>query len=406
MTRGIAWLAVGLLAIAGGATGVWLLDGRGYEWRLPEDVPLPPVPADNPMSEAKVGLGRKLFYDPRLSVNRTTSCATCHRQALAFTDGRGQAIGATGQAHPRGAMSLVNVAYASRLTWANHLQDRLEIQALTPMFGEEPVEMGMSGKDADIVALLKEDPDYRDGFPVAFPNDRNPYSVLNAVRAIATFVRTIVSFESAYDRYLRGDESALGESQVRGLQLFFSERLECFHCHGGLNFTDSSTHADAVVESVGFHNNGLYNIGGSGRYPPGNTGLHDLTGDRWDMGRFKAPTLRNIGVTAPYMHDGSIASLPEVIDHYARGGRRIEAGEYAGDGARNPYKSVFIRGFRLTEQERADLLAFLHSLTDETVLRDQRLANPFPPAERSAIVVPVSDCDDTPERFDATERAL
>lgn len=379
MSRGTVWLGSALLAIAGCALAFWLLAGRGYQWRLPDDVPRPPVPADNPMSDVKVALGRKLFYDPRLSVNGTTSCATCHRQALAFTDGRERAVGATGDTHPRGSMSLVNVAYASRLTWANHLLDRLEIQALTPMFGEEPVEMGMAGKDADVVALLRSDPGYSEAFAEAFPNDADPRSILNTVRAIAAFVRTIVSFDSPYDRYLRGDESALSNSQVRGMQLFFSERLECFHCHGGLNFTDSSTHADAVVESVGFHNNGLYNVDGSGRYPPDNTGLHDLTGDRWDMGRFKAPTLRNIAVTAPYMHDGSISSLPAVLDHYARGGRLVEDGEFAGDGSRNPYKSLFIKGFELAPQERADVLAFLESLTDERILRDQALSNPFPP---------------------------
>jgi cytochrome c peroxidase len=177
---------------------------------------------------------------------------------------------------------------------------------------------------------------------------------------------------------LRGDQGALSAAQVRGLGLFFSERLECFHCHGGLNFTDSSTHADASVESVGFHNNGLYNIDGAGGYPPENTGLLELTGDRWDTGRFKAPTLRNIAITAPYMHDGSIADLPAVIDHYARGGRRIDAGPYAGDGSRNPYKSEFLRGFELTAEEHSDLLAFLESLTDSKVLTDVALADPGP----------------------------
>jgi len=378
MTRATVRTVAGLLALAACGFALWFLSARGFEWQLPAGVPAPPVPADNPMSTVKIALGRRLFYDPRLSANGTTACATCHRQELAFTDGRGRSVGATGETHPRGAMSLVNVAYASRLTWANHLLDRLEIQALTPMFGEQPVEMGMAGRDGEIIALLESDPAYRKAFPEAFPTDGDPYSILNTVRAISTFVRTIVSFESPYDRYIHGDETALSEYQVRGMQLFFSERLECFHCHGGLNFTDSSTHADAVIESVGFHNNGLYNIDGSGRYPPDNTGLHDLTGDRWDMGRFKAPTLRNIAVTAPYMHDGSIASLAEVLDHYARGGRRIEEGEFAGDGSRNPYKSVFIRGFELSAEERADLLAFLAALTDATVLADERFADPAP----------------------------
>jgi cytochrome c peroxidase len=354
-----------------------------YSWNLPETYPLPPVPADNPMSAVKVELGRRLFYDRRLSVNRAFSCGSCHQQSLAFTDGLARSVGATGEFHPRSSMSLVNVAYASRLTWANHLLEELEIQALTPLFGESPVEMGMVGREADIVLLLREDSYYREAFPQAFPRDDDPFSLLNLLRATASFVRSIVSFDAPYDRFLQGDTATMSESAQRGMGLFFSERLECFHCHGGYQFTDSSTHADATVESVGFHNTGLYNIDANGAYPPGNTGLFEITGQRRDMGRFKAPSLRNIAVTAPYMHDGSIPTLDEVIRHYEAAGRRIEQGTWAGDGSRNPYKSAFIKGFSLTDNERADLLAFLESLTDEKVLHDQRFADPFAQAEES-----------------------
>ncbi len=370
-------IAICLAAVLGVAFVAVALRDPGYRWDLPADVPLPPIPADNPMSEQKVELGRRLFYDTRLSVNGTTACATCHRQELAFTDGRARSVGATGELHPRGAMSLVNAAWTSRFTWANHLLDGLETQALVPMFGEEPVEMGMGGRQAQILDLIRTGDVYREAFPAAFPSDRDPYSVLNVVRAISTFVRSIASFDSPYDRYLRGDTEALQPAQVRGMELFFSERLECFHCHGGFTFTDSSTHADAVVARFGFHNTGLYNIGGTGDYPPDNTGLYDHTGERRDMGRFRAPTLRNVAVTAPYMHDGSMATLSEVIDHYARGGRNVAEGPYAGDGSRNPYKSEFVMGFDLTEREKADLLAFLDALTDEPVLQDSRYADPF-----------------------------
>jgi cytochrome c peroxidase len=350
---------------------------RGYRWNLPDGMPRPAVPADNPMSDLKVELGRWLFHDTRLSADTSMSCSTCHLQRIAFTDARSRAIGVSGELHPRSAMSLVNTAYASRLTWANHLLDRLEVQALTPIFGDHPVEMGMAGREGDIIELLRTDPRYAEWLPKAFPDDADPYSVLNAVRAIASFVRSIVSFNSRYDRYLGGDPDAMTASEVRGMELFFSEKTECFHCHGGFNFTDSSTHADSVIESVGFHNNGLYNIGGLGDYPPGNTGLHDMTGKRRDMGRFKAPTLRNIAVTAPYMHDGSIATLDDVLDHYLAGGRRVSDGPYAGDGSRNPYKSVFVRRFELTDREREDLLAFLRALTDESVLTASQFSNPF-----------------------------
>ena len=374
------WAITGIAAVALIAA-TWLLVPREYRWDLPDNVPPPVVPPDNPMSATKVELGRWLFYDTRLSVDGDMSCGHCHFQRLAFTDARGQALGTTGEVHPRGAMSLVNAAYASRLTWANHLLDRLEVQALTPIFGETPIEMGMAGKEDDIVAMLRSDERYREMMPQAFPNDADPFSVLNTVRAIASFVRSIVSFDAPYDHFLAGDTSAMTSSQVRGMDLFFSEKTECFHCHGGIQFTDSSTHASAVIESVGFHNNGLYNLDGEGAYPAGNTGLHDLTGDQRDMGRFRAPTLRNIAVTAPYMHDGSLATLDDVLDHYLAGGRTIEEGPNAGDGRRNPYKSVFVRPFELTDTERADLLAFLEALTDRSVLSDPAFANPYRDAD-------------------------
>lgn len=356
---------------------LYLRNDTDWQWTLPPGAPLPVVPADNPMSAVKVELGRRLFYDTRLSVNDSMSCASCHVQALAFTDGRARATGATGDAHPRGAMALVNSAYTSRFTWANHLLGSLETQALTPLFGEHPIEMGMAGREADIISLLRSEERYKTLVPSAFPADADPFSMLNVVRAIASFVRTITSFDAPYDRYVNGDTQAMSAAQVRGMSLFFSERTECFHCHGGFNFSDSSTHASARIDNAGFHNNGLYNLGVDGEYPADNTGLFELTGERRDMGRFKAPSLRNIAVTAPYMHDGSFATLPDVLDHYQRGGRLIENGPLAGDGSRNPYKSIFVRPFELSASERNDLLAFLEALTDESVLTNPALGNPF-----------------------------
>lgn len=358
---------------------LWLLTNReenSFDWQLPEHFPPPAVPADNPINNAKVELGRWLFYDERLSGNGTMSCATCHIQSLAFTDGRARSIGSTQLVHPRSSMSLVNTAYASRLTWANPLLDKLEDQALTPLFGDNPVEMGLGGNENRIADLLRDEPHYAALAKAAFPNDADPNSIVNGVRAIATFVRTIVSFDSPYDRYLAGDTTALNESAVSGMDLFFSERLECFHCHGGFNFTDTSTHANTTIESVGFHNTGLYNLREEGAYPVDNTGLYDMTGQRRDMGRFKAPTLRNIAMTRPYMHDGSVESLDAAIQHYQRGGRLITDGEFAGDGKLSPYKSEFVRGFELSDKERADLIAFLESLTDHTVLTAERWSNP------------------------------
>jgi cytochrome c peroxidase len=365
-----------IVALALGTIGYWWTDGRTYQWQIDPNMPLPEVPADNPMSEVKVELGRRLFYDTRLSVNNTMSCASCHIQALAFTDGKARAVGATGVMHPRSSMTLVNVAYASRLTWANKLLSHLEDQALTPLLGDNPVEMGMSGHEQELTTLLRSDEHYSQFLPEAFPDDEDPYSIVNAVRSISAFVRTIISFDSPYDNYLNGDESALSEPALLGMELFFSERLECFHCHGGFNFTDSTTHANANVDRVGYHNTGLYNIDGAGAYPSDNTGLYDTTGERRDMGRFKAPTLRNIAVTAPYMHDGSVLTLEDAISHYERGGRLLVEGAYAGDGRRNPFKSEFVRGFEISDDERIALLAFLDALSDQAILTDPRFSNP------------------------------
>ena len=329
------------------------------------------------MSAAKVELGRWLFYEKRLSGNETMSCASCHIQALAFTDGKPRSIGSTGEIHPRSSMSLVNVAYASRLTWANPLLDRLEDQALTPLLGDNPIEMGLGGSEDRFADLLRSEEHYSRLVTEAFPNDENPHSLLNGVRAIAAFLRTITGYNSAYDRYMAGDASAMSLAAERGMELFFSERLECFHCHGGFNFTDSTTHANTTVDRAGYHNTGLFNIDGKGAYPSDNTGLYDMTGERRDMGRFKAPSLRNIAVTAPYMHDGSVATLDEAIDNYARGGRLLEEGANAGDGRLSPFKSEFVGGFELSALERADLVAFLESLTDESLLTDERFADPF-----------------------------
>lgn len=369
---------VAVLVLIAVTLGLYLFLPRStaFDWRLSAQYPMPVVPKENPMSDEKVALGRWLFYDQRLSGNGTMSCATCHVQALAFTDGKPRSIGSTGELHPRSAMTLVNAAYASRLTWANPLLDKLEDQALTPLFGEKPVEMGMIHRADDIGDLLLNEPHYRELAQAAFPDDEVPFSTLNAVRSIAAFVRSIVSFGSAYDRYLEGESEALTNAAIRGMDLFFSERLECFHCHGGFNFTDSTTHRNAVVDSVGFHNTGLYNLGGTGAYPEVNTGLFDMTGEQRDMGRFKAPTLRNIALTAPYMHDGSIDTLSEVLEHYSRGGRLIDGGDFAGDGRLNPFKSEFVKGFELTATEASDLIAFLHALTDESVLANASWSAP------------------------------
>jgi len=352
-------------------------ESTAYDWRLPPGFPAPAVPEDNPMTLAKVELGRRLFYDTRLSDNGTYSCAKCHEQALAFTDAKAQAVGSTGQMHARGSMSLANVAYAATLTWAHPYLVSLERQAQLPMFGDTPIELGLRSQ-GELEARLAAIPEYSDSFAVAFPGDEQPISLTNTERAIASFERSLISGNAPFDRWLMGgDESVLSDSAQRGFVLFNSEKFECYHCHGGFAFTDHVIFADEAFPQILFHNTGLYNIDGRGAFPVPNTGVQSVSENPADMGRFKAPTLRNIAVTAPYMHDGSIATLSAVLDHYAAGGRTLSTGANAGIGSQNPFKSNFVRGFRMTEDERLDLLAFLESLTDREFLENPAHSDPF-----------------------------
>jgi len=354
--------------------------GGAYHWVLPKGFPKPRVPADNPMTDAKVKLGRYLFYDERMSGNGTQSCASCHQQQLAFTDGRPQGVGSTGEVHSRGAMSLVNVAYSSALTWNNPNEHSLEHQALTPMFGNNPVELGVLGDGQEFTEMLRLDPMYSGLFLAAFPGEVDPFTIDNVTKAIASFERTIISAGSPYDRYhYGGDDQAISESAKHGEVLFFSEPLSCFRCHGGFNFSNATVYEGSREDREGddeFHNTGLYNIAGPLSYPAPNVGIYQYTSRPEDVGKFKVPTLRNIALTAPYMHDGSAKTLDDVLDHYAAGGRTIVNSPYAGNGSQNPNKDPLIHGFKLSSQERADLIAFLQSLTDEEVVHDPRFGDP------------------------------
>jgi cytochrome c peroxidase len=349
-----------------------------FDWQLPSGFPQPREAEDNPMSDVKVQLGRLLFYDTRLSVNNVQSCGSCHHQSKAFTDGLATAVGTTGEVHPRNSMGLTNVVYNSRFNWANSLIKSLPQQAMIPMFGEFPIELGWSGHETEMLDRLKYDAIYQDLFAQAFPDSTDSIHEGTITKAIGAFVSTLISGNSAYDKALyQNQPEATSDSAKRGLALFFSERLECFHCHGSFNFAQGTTHDGTTFDEAEFHNNGLYNINGTGAYPPGNQGLWELTQKQQDIGRFRPPTLRNIELTAPYMHDGSVATLEEVLDIYARGGRLITEGEFAGDGAKNPFKSELINGFVLTEQEKQDVVNFLKSLTDWTFVCEERFSDPY-----------------------------
>jgi cytochrome c peroxidase len=377
---GCRWALCGAVALSA-LLGCGSDGNRAWTWELPEGLPEPVVPEDNPMSYAKVELGRHLFYDRRLSLNQTQACADCHQQDKAFSDGRLTAVGSTHEEHPRNSMQLTNVAYKATYNWANPDVVTLEEQARGPIFGTAPiVEMGFAGQEEELVRRLRNEPVYQPLFMDAFPEDADPYTVDNVLKALACFQRTFLSFNAPFDRWLAGDDGAISMSAQRGFELTIEERFDCFHCHETPFFSDSLRTVTLEVEAKPFHNVGLYNIDGRGAYPPHNTGLHEHTGLLDDMGRFKSPSLRNVLVTAPFMHDGSIETIEEVIEHYISGGRLITEGEWVGDGRDNPVKSEFIDGVfdpPATDQERADVLAFLESLVDEVFLTNPALSNPW-----------------------------
>jgi cytochrome c peroxidase len=339
------WLASALfLAAAPRQAGVAparrYIPTPAYEWKLPQGFPAPCVPEDNPMTPEKVALGNRLFHDTRLSGNGTQACASCHEQERAFTDGKAQAVGSTGSPHPRSAMSLANVAYNASFTWVDAKRTSLEDQARGPMFNDDPVELGLAGRESETEARLATDPRYAAAFAAAFPEDVEPVTLANVRKAIASFERTLVSGESPYDRLVwRDDRAALSDSARRGMALFFSERLACAKCHAGFTFSGPVSYDSSPPAEPTFHDTGL-------------------------GGRFRAPTLRNIAVTAPYMHDGRFATLEQVIDHYAS------------PGPPTPGRSPLIRGFTITSAERQDLVEFLKSLTDRAFLADERFGDP------------------------------
>jgi len=305
------------------------------------------------MSIAKVELGRRLFYETRLSATGQYSCASCHRPELAFSDGRPRAQGASGEATKRSAMSLGNVAYNPAFTWADPRVRSLESQMRQPLFNTHPLEMGLDARGLPALRDISQSPGYVQQFAAAFPSAASPVSMDHIIKAIAAFERTLISGRSAFDRYVFDDDrAALTESAKRGMALFFSARIGCARCHFGINFSGPLIYQGHERAGALYVNTGLYDVDGRGGYPLRDRGLIEVTHRAADMGKFRVPTLRNVALTAPYMHDGSLSSLAQVLDHYTRGGHG------------NPAQDPRIRPFALTESERADVLEFLGSLTD------------------------------------------
>ena len=342
---------------------------KEYDWKIPKGFPKPLVPSDNPMSTAKVTLGKKLFFDAGLSFNQSTSCASCHQPQFAFSEPQKTATGASGQKHRRNTQALVNVAYNSNLTWAHSGLDQIEQQLLIPMFSENPVELGITGHESEVLQRFKSH-SYSKLFEHAFDDDGADFDKI--VKALASYVRSLTSFSSPFDEYAyQNNDAAISDAAKRGMELFFSEKLECFHCHGGFNFTQSSQHENQRLDLRPFHNTGLYNVDEKGAYPVDDQGLIEVTLEPRDMGKFRAPTLRNVEVSAPYMHDGSLATLEDVIEFYAAGGRTY--------GIANPLKSHFLIGFELQAGQKQDLVTFLQSLTDRQFLNLHSYGPPVSP---------------------------
>lgn len=292
-------------------------------------------PEDNAYSEARWQLGKKLFYDPILSIDSSLSCASCHAATLAFADTVALSAGVFGRPGVRNAPSLANVAYHPYFLREGSVPT-LEMQVLVPI--QEANEFNHN--IVDIAEALVNIPEYVTMSEKAYGRLPDPFVI---TRALATFERTLLSGNSRYDQYQNGDGSALTASEIRGMNLFFSTKTNCATCHGGFNFT-----------VYGFENNGLYT-----QYT--DIGRMRFTEDTADNALFKTPSLRNVALTPPYMHDGSLKTLADVVQHYNNGGQA------------HPHKSALIKPLNLSAQEQNDLIAFLQSLSDVSFITNPDL---------------------------------
>jgi cytochrome c peroxidase len=294
---------------------------------LPGGFPEMPYPPDNPPTIAGAHLGRKLFFETSLSKQRTISCASCHKPEDAFAD-RGNAFSqGEGGKTERNAPTLTNVGYLPHLFWEGGVT-KLEAQAIGPI--TNPIEMNMRADT--LVRRLQAMPEYAPLFLAAYCTPEITFE--RVLFALSTFQRTLVSSDSPFDRYQNGDKNAMSPAALRGLELFFNEEGDCFHCHGGFNFTDNL-----------FHNNGLdAEFRDEGRYR--------ITQNDADLGKFKTPTLRNLSFTGPYMHDGRFQTLEQVVRHYNSGGVPSKT------------RSPLMRPLHLSESDIQALVAFLEALSD------------------------------------------
>lgn len=286
------------------------------------------LPDDNPMSDAKIALGQRLFFDPRLSKDGRVACASCHVPAHGFADSRPVSPGVGGGRGARNAPTLLNRLFSAEQFWDGRAAD-LEAQVHVPLV--DPREMGMTSHD-DVVANVRAVAGYAPLFAAVYGDPG--IDMPRIAKAIAAYERTVLAGDSPYDRHAAGDAAALRDDQARGLTVFLG-RGRCVTCHVGFNFTDES----------------YRNIGVGMDRPTPDLGRYEVTRRDEDRGAFKTPTLRNVALTAPYMHDGSEPTLEAVVELYDRGG------------VRNAWLSKDVQPLGLSAQEKRDLVAFLHALT-------------------------------------------
>jgi len=319
------------------------------------------VPSDNQTTVAGVSLGRRLFYETTLSANNSLSCGSCHRQEFAFTDGKRFSNGIDGSSTKRNSMALINLLWVDNFFWDGRAKG-LEEQAHFPI--TDAHEMGQS-MDAAVNKLQRMDP-YPELFLQAFGSSK--ITGQNIRKALAQFERTLISANSTYDQFLAGKYQP-DSSQMRGMQLFFTvpqpqkqvRGAACGHCHGG-----------PKTFSELYHNTGLDSM-------PADAGRADITGQASDNGRFRVVTLRNIALTAPYMHDGRFETLEQVLDHYSD---HIAATPRLSPFLQNLSNTPTGNKLQLTSSEKKDVINFLHMLTDSTFVHDKRFSNPFATAKK------------------------
>lgn len=316
-------------------------------------------------------LGHFLFFDTNLSLNNTKSCASCHNPAFAFSDGYRQSVTALGESTLHNAPSLINVSSLKAFDWANPSIKSLEKQMLRPLFGTKPIEMGTHKKLKELKQYFKVKEPYKTLVFNEFGNIDTVKVEKIIINSIASYLRKLNSSNSKFDLFLAG-KTNLTDGEKHGMGLFFSKKLGCGNCHQLPNFT---------ISDKNFHNNyfntGLYNVKNKDKYPAHDNGIMQYTQKPADDGKFKIPSLRNVMLTAPYMHDGSVSDISEVIDIYASGGRFIASGNIKGNGKENSNKSKLIRGFQINKQEKKDLLMFLNTLSDSTIYTNPKFQNPF-----------------------------